>query len=115
MPQISAAFSGWMEKITLLKHTETVVNGFVQKNDIPICFQGTIQPLSPRALMLKPEGQRSWEWLQIHAFATAVDLLPGDYLTFGPNRYKVTEAKNYGLNGYFEYHMVRDFQTGGTA
>lgn len=112
---MSAAFAGWFTKITLLKHVEKVVNGFVQKNDIPISFRGTIQPLSARAIALKPEGQRSWTWLQIHCLATAVELIPGDQLTWNENLYKVMELKDYSLNGYIEYHIVKDFQTGGAT
>jgi hypothetical protein len=115
MPQISAAFAGWMTKITLLKHTEQVVDGFVKIQQIPICFSGTIQPLSNRAIALKPEGQRSWTWLQIHCFATEIELIPGDRLTWNGDIYKVMELKDYSLNGYIEYQLTRDFQTGGSA
>ena len=115
MPQISTAFAGWATKITLLKHTETVVNGFVQINNIPISFQGAIQPLSARAIMLKPEGQRSWTWLQLHCLARAIELIPGDQITWNGDIFKVDSLKDYGLNGYIEYHLVRQFQTGGNA
>lgn len=115
MPQISAAFGGWQTKITLLKHTETIVNGFVKINQIPMYFRGTMQPLSARAIALKPEGQRSWTWLQLHCLAREIELLPGDRLTWNGDFYKVMELKDYGLNGYIEYHLVRDYQQGGSA
>lgn len=110
MPQISAAFAGWMTKITLLKHTETVIDGFVQKNNIPIRFQGTVQPLSARALALKPEGQRSWTWLQVHCMAREINIIPGDDVTYNGAIFKVFARRDYGLNGYIEYELVRDFQ-----
>lgn len=114
MPQISAAFGGWMTKIILLKHTEKVVNGFVERCDTPIQFSGTMQPLSARAISLKPEGQRSWTWLQLHCFALSVNLIPGDRVTWNGDEYKVMELKDYSLNGYIEYHLVRDYQNGGS-
>lgn len=115
MPQISTAFDGWMTKIKLLQHKETVVNGIVVSDKVLIEFRGTIQPLSPRALALKPEGQRSWEWLQIHVRALWVSLIPGDKITWNTNVYKIMEVNDYRLNGYIEYHAVRDYQAGGEA
>ena len=114
MPQISAAFAGWTSKITLLKHTETIVDGFNKIQETPLSFNGTIQPLNARQLALKPEGQRSWTWLQIHCLATSFALIPGDRVKWDGTLYKVEFQNDYSLNGYIEYHLVKDFQTGGT-
>jgi hypothetical protein len=114
MPQISAAFSGWTSRLTLIKETETVTNGIVSKQQLPISFYGTIQTLSPRAIVLKPEGQRSWTWLQIHCSANATTLIPNDRIIWNGDKYKVMEMKDYRLNNYVEYHIIRDYQTGGT-
>lgn len=113
MPQITSAFAGWMNKITLLKITEKIVEGFVQVNKTPIKFQGTIQPLSARSIELKPEGQRSFTWLQIHCISRTAPLIPGDKIVWSGNIYKVTDQKDYSLNGYIEYHACKDFQQGG--
>lgn len=114
MPQIGAAFNGWTQKITLLKHVENVVNGIVQIDQVPICFVGTIQPLSLRKLELKPEGQRSWTWLQIHSFAREKNLIPGDKITYNGDVFKVMPGMfDYSLNGYVEYHCARDYQNSG--
>lgn len=121
MPQMKAAFAGWTTRITLLKHTETTSTasdprgpGIVDIVQTAICFYGTIQPLSPRAIALKPEGQRSFTWLQIHCTANATTLIPGDRLTWNGSEYKVMEMKDYSLNNYVEYHIIRDYQNGGT-
>lgn len=114
MPQITSAFDGWMETIVLLKHKEIVVSGFVTKQEVPIEFQGTIQPLSARAIELKPEGQRSFTWLQIHCFFPDTPLIPGDRFSWNGSNYKIMELKDYTLNGYLEYHAVRDYQDTGT-
>ena len=114
MPQINAAFSGWFSRITLLKNIDEVNNGIVTKKKIPISFYGTIQPLSAREISLKPEGQRSWTWLQIHCKAQATLLIPGDQITYSGDIFKVMGLKDYSLNGYVEYHLARDYQTGGS-
>lgn len=109
-----AAFSGWTSKITLLKHTENIVDGLVKITQTPICFSGTIQPLTAQEISLKPEGQRSWTWLQIHCLSRAMDLIPGDRLTWDGDIYKVMAQNDYSLNNYIEYHVVRDYQDGGS-
>jgi hypothetical protein len=113
MPKMRAAFRGWTSRITLLKHRETVVDGFVKRQEVAIYFYGTIQPLDPRSLALKPEGQRSWSWLQIHCQVRATTLIPGDRVTWNNDVYKVMDQIDYSLNGYMEYHLVRDFQDAG--
>lgn len=115
MPQISAAFAGWTSRITLIKRVESVVDGFVENTDMPISFYGTIQPLSPREIELKPEGQRSFTWLQIHCRAQALTLIPHDRITYQGKWYKVMAIKDYSLNNYVEYHLVQDYQDRGGA
>lgn len=113
MPQISAAFAGWTTTIKLIRQTESVVNGLVQVVQTPMTFKGTLQPLSARAIELKPEGQRSWTWLQLHCLATSSILIPGDRVQWNNEIYKVMEQNDYSLNGYVEYHLARDYQDGG--
>lgn len=66
MPQMRRAFAGWTKQITLTRVAQKVVNGLVIDSTTQFSFKGTIQPLNPKAIMLKPEGQRAWTWLQIH-------------------------------------------------
>lgn len=111
MPQMRAAFSGWARRITLTKRTQCVVDGLVQSIDSPFTFRGTIQPLSPKQIMLKPEGERAWQWLQIHCVITnLLPLQPADLITYNNVIYKVMGQIDYSLNGYVEYHAVQDFQ-----
>lgn len=111
MPQMSAAFAGWMKKITLVKILQiTDDDGYVEDKEQKITFNGTIQPLDPEAIMLKPEGQRSFEWLQVHCFATALNLLTNDRILFNSKKYKVMNIYDYSLNNYIEYHLIRDYE-----
>lgn len=114
MPQMGAAFGGWTSQVTIMRRTESVVDGLVVTQDNPQSFKGTIQPLSPRSIALKPEGQRSWTWLQIHCFASSLNLVPNDRIMWAKQLYKVMAVLDYSLNNYIEYHLVRDYQTGGT-
>lgn len=75
-----------------------------------ITFRGVIQPLQPKTIALKPEGQRAWEWLQIHCFSGPLNLDDDDQIIWQGRNYKVMGVYNYELNGYIEYHLVRDYQ-----
>ena len=111
-PQLTRAFAGWKQKITLAVRRESVVDGLLVTKDDRIEFRGMIQPLSLRQLALKPEGQRSFTWLQIHALASSLNLRPSDRILYNGKFYKVMAQNDYSLNGYIEYHAVYDYQEG---
>lgn len=109
MPQISFAFSGWMNSITLIMIKQTIVNGLVQELQTPVTFQGVIQPLKAREIRQYPEGQRAWAWLQIHCMGTQLQLTVNDKIIYNGKQFKVMGKLNYELNNYIEYHAVADF------
>ncbi|MBZ5673707.1 MAG: hypothetical protein LAP61_05615 [Acidobacteriia bacterium] len=108
MPRVGAAFAGWQNKIELLKRSQTVVDGLVQSIDSPFSFTGVMQPLSPNQIELKPEGQRAFEWLQIHCTSGPLNLDPNDRIFFNEKLYKIMAQNDYSLNGYIEYHAIQD-------
>ena len=71
---------------------------------------GVWQPLRTEQLMSKPEGQRSWEWVWIHAKSGELNLQTADKVIFNSKRYKVMGVKDYSLNGFVEYELVKDYQ-----
>lgn len=114
MPQVGRAFAGWAKPITLDKIVQEVVNGFVIETPMPFTFTGVIQPLSPKSLYLKPEGQRAFSWLQIHCLSGAQNLNINDRIVWAGRIYKVMAQNDYSLDGYIEYHAIRDYQDGAT-
>ncbi|TDE17712.1 hypothetical protein [Dyadobacter psychrotolerans] len=112
MPQMKAAFTGWTQKITFKLITQTVVDGFVVDSEKTVVFNGTIQPLSAEEVILKPEGQRFWEWLDVHVMGTTVPLRNNDRVSYNGTLYKVMASKDYSLNNYMEFHIVRDYEAG---
>jgi hypothetical protein len=110
MPQMSAAFGGWAQRVTFVRRVQQIVDdGLVSYNDVAFTFRGTVQPLSPKQISLKPEGQRAWEWLQVHCFSNA-QLEPNDQIVYNGKIFKVMGKLDYSLNGYVEYHLVADYQ-----
>ena len=111
MPQMRAAFAGWFMPINLIRISQSVEDdGFVTVTESSITFKGTIQPLSPKQLMLKPEGERAWDWLQIHCLTGTLNLTTSDRISYNSKKYKVMAVNDYSLNNYIEYHLVRDYQ-----
>lgn len=135
MPQMGPAFSGWGSTITLYKRTQSVLDGLVnygdpsqwdqpeQQFDVPgesfdkpippitqIVFSGVVQPLNPKLIALKPEGQRAWEWLQIHCFSGQLNLDTNDVIIYNGKNFKIMAVNDYSLDNYVEYHCIFDYQ-----
>ncbi len=110
MPKISRAFNGWETNITLARITQTISNGLVIETQSNITFKGTVQPLSAEEINLKPEGQRSWQWLDIHCRSGSLNLSTNDRIIYSESKYKIMAIKDYSLNGYIEYHAVKDYE-----
>lgn len=110
MPKMAAAFQGWTVPITIKKITQTIVNGFVTDTETTLQFDGTWQPLDPEEIQLKPEGQRSWEWIDLHCMGVNPGLATNDRVEYLGLRYKIMAVKDYSLNNFVEFHLVKDFQ-----
>lgn len=110
MPQMGAAFAGWQSSIDLVIITQNIVDGFNTETTSLVTFNGTIQPLQPEKIALKPEDQRSFTWLQIHAFAGLDNLVTNDRIIFAEKRYKIMATLDYSLNNFIEYHAIQDFE-----
>lgn len=109
MPQMNNTLNGWEVSLTLVKVIQNVVEGDLVTTELKINFKGVWQPFSYQQLALLPEGQRDWSHYWIHAKSGTLDLQTADKIIFQGNRYKVLERKDYGLNGYIDYHVIADY------
>lgn len=109
MPQMDTTLLGWEVPLTLEKIYQDIVEGDFTCTAKKINFKGVWQPLKDEALELKAEGQRSWEWIWIHAVAGTLNLETADKVIFNKKKYKVMEKKDYSLNGFVEYQLVKDY------
>lgn len=110
MPQMDTTLFGWEVPLTLEKVYQDVVEGDFTYTTQKINFKGVWQPLKNEVLQLKPEGQRSWSWYWIHAVTGTLNLETGDKVIFNGERYKVIEKKDYSLNGFVEYQVIKDYE-----
>ena len=107
---MSSTLTGWEVPLTLVKITQSIVEGDAVKTETKINFMGVWQPLSTERLEMKDIGQRSWEWIWIHAKSGTLNLKTQDKVLFNSKRYKVMGVKDYSLNGFIEYELVRDYE-----
>lgn len=110
MPQVSEAFDGWTSTIKIVKIKQTIVDALVVNSEVPVSFQGVVQPLSPNQLKLKDEGLRSWEWILIHVTSGKLDLVTNDVIVYNCKKYKVMNTMDWSQSGYVEYHCVEEFR-----
>lgn len=106
---MAQTLTGWEQPLTLVKELQNIVDGDLVTEEQKISFIGVWQPLKDERLEAKPEGQRSWEWIWIHAKSGTLNLETADKVIFNNKRYKVMEKKDYSLNGFVEYQLVRDY------
>lgn len=110
MPNMADTLNGWEMPLILEKFTQSIIDGDRVENTTKINFIGVIQPLNNEQLKSIPEGMRSWEWIWIHAKSGSLNLNTQDKIIFNNKRYKVISLKDYSLNGYIEYNLVRDYE-----
>lgn len=110
MPNMANTLNGWEVPLSLVKIRQRIVDGDKVEEKQVIKFLGVWQPLSDEQLQFKPEGQRSWAWYWVHAKAGTLDLKTQDKIEFNDKRYKVMSVKDYSLNGFVEYHIIRDYE-----
>ena len=110
LPQMGSTLNGWEVPLTLVKVTQSVVDGDVVKTEQNIDFLGCWQPLRDEELQFKPENQRSWSWYWIHAKSGTLNLQTQDKIIFLHKRFKVMGVKDYSLYGYIEYQIIRDYE-----
>lgn len=110
MPNMCNTLTGWEIPLTLVKIKQSISQGDVIKTEQVINFLGVWQPLRDEELQFKPENQRSWSWYWIHAKAGTLNLQTQDKIIFENKRYKVMAVKDYSLNGFIEYQVVRDYE-----
>lgn len=111
-PDVSGALSDWFQKMTFGIVTKTVTGFQVVETVEEIFFEGVWQPLREQALFLKPEGQRDWEWFQLHA-TPVLDLANDSIINYLGVQYRILFRKDYKLNGYIEYHLINDYTGAG--
>ncbi len=105
-PSVKEAFFNWTSPIQFNVVTTKSVDGeAIEVPDNQIFFDGVIEPLSPRLLLIKPEGERSWKWWTLW---TEQALQPDDIVQDSSGaQYRVMKKSNWSEADYQEYEIVQ--------
>lgn len=109
LTNVQDAIFDYFQPLVFARIAKDVVNFELVEVLEAVEFQGCRQPLFARELLIKPEGQREWNWERIHAFPT-VTLEIDEVIFFDGIPYRVAEKYDYTEYGYLEYHMYQDYQ-----
>ncbi len=109
VPSMRGALRGWTRPITITLIRKQLVNYEAKEgNAIQIQTTGVLQPLSAEKLELKPEGERSWVWKQLHCAYPEMQT-DNVAIIFGV-RYRVMAKTSFADYGFVKYELVEDFQ-----
>jgi hypothetical protein len=109
VPNMSDTLTDYFQTMTFTKLTKTITGSFeVSETSNSLSFQGVWEPFTPRQLMMKPEGQRSWQWSTVYA-GTSLALIPDEIISYLGKSYRVMSATDYSLYGYMTYELVQDY------
>lgn len=76
-------------------------------------FLGSLQPITPRDLLVKPEGWRRWKWYKLW---TLQRLEIGDYVQDPAElQYRVMSKNDWSQANYFEYELTQGATIGAEA
>ena len=114
LPDVSEVMNGWEVNMTANYVTQSIVDGIVTDTEVNKPIKGIAQPLKPEEVALKDEGQRAWNWVQVHVRETIYgELFPTQILIINSIPHKIMAKKDWTLDGYREYHAIRDFESVG--
>jgi len=105
MPDMSDAISGFAEDIQFAVNSKTVVDYEVVESRSSVEWtDGSLQPLPPQELRIKPEGQRTWKWWLMY---TTKSLKLDDILQDNCRRqYRVMEKTDWNAAGFYVYQLT---------
>lgn len=108
VPDVSGALMDLFQPMVFTKVGKETIGFQDVETAEPINFRGVVQPLSGRRLELKPEGQRAWTWLLLHA-EPVLTLQVDDVIEYLGVQTRVMARKDFSLYGYVEYELVQDW------
>ena len=109
LPQVGNVLTAWFQSVEFDLVTKTIVDFKVSEVLTPSSFMGVIQPMGPEQLKMMPEGERSWDWSQIHSWPDLI-LNTDDIIKIRGVNYRVMKKTDWKDYGYIEYSVIKDYQ-----
>lgn len=111
LPNMSETIMGWFQNIAFTVITKTVVNFQLVEIEVQTSFMGVVESQTAEQLVLKPEGQRSWNWINVWALPSLV-MKNDDIFLYKGIRYRVMNKHSWNEYGYLQYEAVEDYVSG---
>lgn len=108
LPYIEDALDGWMQSMLIKKVTKAIVNYRVVETTTDQTILAVRQPFTTRQLMVRPEGQRQWQWEKLHVKHSDVFNLD-DVIYFGTRKYRIFGINEWQQYGYVEYDIAQGY------
>lgn len=106
MPNLLSTLMGFEETVGLTIVKKTVVDHQLaesSKVSVPLYFEGILEPLQAKKLLIKPEGERKWKWWALFAeIRLDVDDIVKDQQGL---LFRVMSIQDWRQGGYYEYEL----------
>ena len=122
MPNVSDALSDWLIGMTArIVTSKTLVDFRETEITTDSSVWAVIQPFSARQLLIKPEGQRQWQWYALWVKPQETFINSDGSTIYGSNfnlddiiyfneiRYRIMQKNEWGINGFYNYDVIRDY------
>lgn len=108
MPNMRTTLAGFEDTMQFQIVKKTIVDHELVESskEIPVLyFEGVLQPLHDRELLVKSEGQRKFKWWTLF---TDMENLAVDTVIQDPNKrtFRVMASGDWDDAGYFKYQLV---------
>jgi len=108
LPDVSAAVMELLQPVKAVFMQKRQIDGYTQEIAVRIDTKASVQPLSPQALKMLPEGQRAWKYFTVFCLNN-VNLKPDEVFWINGKGYRIQDKSDWSQFGYFKYTCVEDY------
>lgn len=112
IPNMRQALRGWTKRMTIQIIKRSIQDHeSVEEVVAPIVISSVLMPLQKRKIDVKPEGERTWIWWEMHT--TEKLELGWTFINCSDGtRYRVMSTEDYSQAGFYKYELVQRAKVG---
>lgn len=108
-PNVQDALSDWFSTLSIGTITKSVVDFQLQEVESFSNYQAVFQPFTTKKLQVKPEGQRTWDWHELHVKGTDLEFCLDDKVIIRGKKCRIMQKFEWREYGYTEYQLIEDY------